>query len=246
MRLDNLTDPVLLWDTFKRETDAAQYTIGVRPRAIQSFISQEILETTDACLAARPTGDREIHRSHVRKTRSLFRRDKEQFIRSLAEEVEGHFLVNDLHPAAVQERWAEYFEQLYQVDPPTVNLDAGSAEIPLPDPPISEDPPFLTEIRGTISKLKSGKAAGYTRDHLLSHQRLEQSGFTPGKPTIDRILALRVIVKGRCEFGCGLLAAYIDLKKAFDTVHRESLWEILRLKGIPMRIIGHSKPVYWY
>ena len=63
-------------------------------------------------------------------------------------------------PVAVRGRWAEYFEQLYQVDPPTVNLDAGSVEIPLPDPPISEDPPSLTEVRGAISKLKSGKAAG--------------------------------------------------------------------------------------
>ena len=63
-------------------------------------------------------------------------------------------------PVAVWERWAEYFEQLYQVDPPTVNLDAGSAEIPLPDPPISEDDPSLTEVRGAISKLNSGKVVG--------------------------------------------------------------------------------------
>ncbi|XP_069983535.1 uncharacterized protein [Penaeus vannamei] len=189
-RLDSLTDPVLLWDTFKREMlDAAQDMIGVRLRAIQNFISQETLEATDACRAARLTGDRELHRS-VRRTRSLLVRDKEQFIRSLAEEVEGHFIVNDLCPAyqalrklnskpssqttavrlvsgqivsdpvAVREHWAEYFEQLYQVDPPAVNLDAQSAETPLPDPPISEDPPSLTEVRGAISKLKSGKAAG--------------------------------------------------------------------------------------
>ena len=31
------------------------------------------------------------------------------------------------------------------------------------------------------------------RDHLLRHQRPEQSGFTPGKSTIDRILPLRVV-----------------------------------------------------
>ena len=49
---------------------------------------------------------------------------------------------------------------MYQVDPPTVNLDAGSAEIPLPDPPICDDSSSLTEVRRAISKLKSGKAAG--------------------------------------------------------------------------------------
>ena len=33
------------------------------------------------------------------------------------------------------------------------------------------------------------------RTHLLKHQRPEQSGFTPGKSTTDRILALRVLVE---------------------------------------------------
>ncbi|XP_069981048.1 uncharacterized protein [Penaeus vannamei] len=240
--LQDLTDPALLWDTFKHETlDAAQDTIDVCPRAIQNFISQETLEAMDACRAARLTGDWEFHHSHVRRTRSLLRKDKEQFIRSLAKEVEGHFLVNDLPPAyqalrkpnskpsfkatavclvsgqiisdtvAVRICWAEYFEQLYQVDPPAVNVDARSAEITLPDPPISEDPPSLTEVLAHMLLRR-------IRDQLLRHQRLEQSGYTPRKSTIDCILMLRVIVERRREFGHGLLAAYIDLKKAFDTV----------------------------
>ncbi|XP_069971356.1 uncharacterized protein [Penaeus vannamei] len=71
------------------------------------------------------------------------------------------------------------------------------------------------------------------KDHLLRHQRPEQSGFIHGKPTIKHILVLRVIV----EFGRGLPAPYIDLKMAFNMVHQESLLEILRLRGIPKRII---------
>ncbi|XP_069970989.1 uncharacterized protein [Penaeus vannamei] len=144
-----------------------------------------------------------------------------------------------------------------------MNLDAGSTVILLPDPPISEHPPSLTEVRGAVSKLRSGKAAElfkaggepmarglhavlaaiwhipgkvlahillrHIRDHLLRHQIPEQPGFTPGESTIDHIL--RVIVER------GLLAAYIDLEKTFNTVHWESLWEILRLRGIPTRII---------
>ncbi|XP_069983757.1 uncharacterized protein [Penaeus vannamei] len=77
-----------------------------------------------------------------------------------------------------------------------------------------------------------------TRNHLMWHQRPEQSGFTPGKSTIDHILALRVTVERHRELGRGLLAAYIDLKKSINMVHWESLWEILRLRGIPTRIIG--------
>ena len=61
------------------------------------------------------------------------------------------------------------------------------------------------------------------RTHLLKHQRLEPSGFTPGKSTTDRILALYVLVERRRELRQGMLAAYVDLKKAFDSVHRETL-----------------------
>ena len=75
------------------------------------------------------------------------------------------------------------------------------------------------------------------RTHLLKHQRPEQSGFTPGKSTTDNILALRVLVERRREFRQRVLAAYIDLKKAFDSVDRETLWDPLRLHGIPARII---------
>ena len=34
-----------------------------------------------------------------------------------------------------------------------------------------------------------------------------------------------------------MLAAY-GLKKAFDSVHRETLWDLLHLRGIPARIIA--------
>ena len=35
-----------------------------------------------------------------------------------------------------------------------------------------------------------------------------------------------------------MLAIYVDLKKAFDSVHREALWDLLRLCGISALIIS--------
>ena len=57
--------------------------------------------------------------------------------------------------------------------------------------------------------------------HLLEHQHPEQSGFTPKRSTIDRILALRVLTKRRQELRQGLLAAYVDLCNAFNSVNRD-------------------------
>ena len=82
------------------------------------------------------------------------------------------------------------------------------------------------------------------RQQLLAHQRPEQSGFTPKRSTVDRILALRLLIERRREFDRGLLAAYIDFKKAFDSVSRESLWRILELRGIPPTLVNLIASLY--
>ena len=83
------------------------------------------------------------------------------------------------------------------------------------------------------------------RSHLLKYQRPEQSGFTPDKSTTDRILALTILVECQREFWQELLAANIDLKKAFDSVHRKALWDLLGLRGIPAGIIGLLSGLYF-
>lgn len=68
--------------------------------------------------------------------------------------------------------------------------------------------------------------------HLLKLQRLEDSGFMPGKPIIDLIIAPRVLVERRHEFRQGIFAFYNDIKKAFDSLHLETLWELLRQRWV--------------
>ena len=68
------------------------------------------------------------------------------------------------------------------------------------------------------------------RLHLLVYQRPEQSAFTSKKSTVDRILALQVLIERRREFHRPFY--YIDFRKVFDSVHWGTLWELLRLRGI--------------
>ena len=56
-----------------------------------------------------------------------------------------------------------------------------------------------------------------------TNKRHEQSGFTPKKSTVGRILALRVLNERLRDFHTRLLAAYVDLRKAFDSVNRDVL-----------------------
>ena len=78
----------------------------------------------------------------------------------------------------------------------------------------------------SISQIDRLLIRGHTmwiRSHLVKYQRPEQPGFTPGKSTTNRILALCIVLKHRHEFRQGMLAASVNLKKVFDSVHREAL-----------------------
>ena len=350
--LGSLEDPVELWDTFKRETlQAAKDCIGERPRSRSGFASEETLECIEESRTARLSGNRDRHRALARRTRTLLRRDKERYVRNLAEEVEENLNANNLRPAframkklrskskpqvsairavdghlisdidGQRARWAEYFEQLYTADPPTGQLQLAGLGTLDADPPIDVAVPSLAEVREAVARLRGGGAPGVCnisaellkaggeamihglhtvltavwhsgtvppdwkrglvvpiwkgkgsrqdccnyrgitllsvpgkvlahlllmriRGHLLEHQRHEQSGFTPGKSTTDRILALRVLVERRREFRQGFFAAYVDLKKAFDSVHREALWDLLGFRGIPAAILGLLVALY--
>ncbi|KAG0717242.1 Retrovirus-related Pol polyprotein from type-1 retrotransposable element R2 [Chionoecetes opilio] len=57
-------------------------------------------------------------------------------------------------------RWAEYFGQLFTVDPPTEQLHTTGLQAVDADPPIDETAPSLDEVREAVAKLKGGKAAG--------------------------------------------------------------------------------------
>ena len=55
---------------------------------------------------------------------------------------------------------------------------------------------------------------------------------------IDRILAFQVLTKCSREFRQGLLAAYIDLCKAFHSVNKDALWTILGLRGVQPKLFN--------
>ena len=59
---------------------------------------------------------------------------------------------------------------------------------------------------------------------LLTDRRPQQSGFTTGRSTADAVLALRLLAVIHREIGRPLDVVYIDLKAAFDSVDRATLW----------------------
>ena len=65
-----------------------------------------------------------------------------------------------------------------------------------------------------------------------------QCGFRSNRGTVDIIFMLRQIQEKFREKNMGLYAAFVDLTKAFDTVSRDGLWEILALLGCPPKFLN--------
>ena len=133
---------------------------------------------------------RDQYRALSRKTRTILKRDKEWYVRNLAENAEGHLRANDLKPAyrALEKlrskstfrmnasrtadgclvsdadgqmaRWAEYFEQLFKVNPPSGQLQTPGLQVMDANPPINQAAPSIDEVKEAVAKLRVGKAAG--------------------------------------------------------------------------------------
>jgi len=60
-----------------------------------------------------------------------------------------------------------------------------------------------------------------------------QCGFRRGRSTIDMIFVARLLQEKCREQNHDLYLVFIDLTKAFNTVNRDLLWQILRKFGCP-------------
>ena len=63
--------------------------------------------------------------------------------------------------------------------------------------------------------------------------RKEQAGFRKGRSAIEQIFALRNIVEQAVKWNSNLYLCFVDYEKAFDSIHRSTLWKIMRCYGKP-------------
>ena len=66
---------------------------------------------------------------------------------------------------------------------------------------------------------------------------MNQNGFREGRFTIAQILALRRIMEEAQINHIPAVLDFVDFRKAFDSVSRERLFDILAACGVPQEII---------
>ena len=74
--------------------------------------------------------------------------------------------------------------------------------------------------------------------------RNNQNGFRGGRSTISQILALRRIIEEMKRLDKDFTICFVDFRKAFDSINREVMFNILPLYGIPQPIIAAIKALY--
>ena len=74
--------------------------------------------------------------------------------------------------------------------------------------------------------------------------RINQNGFRQKRTTVGQILALRRLLEGVKDKNLSCIMTFIDFRKAFDSIHRGKLMNILRAYGIPEKIVSAIAATY--
>jgi hypothetical protein len=92
---------------------------------------------------------------------------------------------------------------------------------------------LLSMLRKILALILAGDLLPYIEPGFLEYQ----CGFRPQRSCADQIFALRVLSEVSVEQQQRLYVAYVDLRKAFDSVDRRALWVLLRRRGVPEQLI---------
>lgn len=75
-------------------------------------------------------------------------------------------------------------------------------------------------------------------------QPVEQAGFRSGFSTLDHIQALEQVIEKYEEFNKPLFLAFIDYRKAFDSISHNAIWESLTSLNINTKYLNILKYIY--
>ena len=64
-----------------------------------------------------------------------------------------------------------------------------------------------------------------------------QAGFLPSKSTIDNIFIARQLCEKYREYDTDSYHLFVDFAQAYDSVHRDSMWNVLRFFLVPEKLV---------
>jgi len=68
-----------------------------------------------------------------------------------------------------------------------------------------------------------------------------QNGFRDGRSVIDNMFELKIIIEKLWKYNQSVEYSFIDFQKAYDSIHRDTLWECMKEFKIPTKLINMCK-----
>lgn len=99
-------------------------------------------------------------------------------------------------------------------------------------------------LQNTVAKLVAQIILDRLSASLEPILRKEQAGFRRGRACTDHVNTLRIIVEQSRELQSPLYLLFVDFEKAFDSIKRDRMWEILAKYGVPTKIINIVRDLY--
>ena len=92
---------------------------------------------------------------------------------------------------------------------------------------------ILSTTYKVLSNILLSKLTPYTEENIGYHH----CGFRRNRSTTDHIICIRQILEKIWEYNKSVHRLFIGFKKAYDSVRREVLYNILIEFGIPMKLV---------
>ena len=82
------------------------------------------------------------------------------------------------------------------------------------------------------------------RNHLCNQLLDAQHGFRPGRGTSNALYTMRRLQELARDFNIPLHGAFVDFRKAFDSINRDVLWQLLAARGVAPKLVALIKDLY--
>jgi len=91
-----------------------------------------------------------------------------------------------------------------------------------------------------LSNIMLGKIKPYIEKFMGDYQ----NGFRYKRSVIDNIFALKITREKLWEYTQSVQYLFIDFQKAYDSIHRATLWECMKEFKLPTKLLICGKHVY--
>ena len=92
-------------------------------------------------------------------------------------------------------------------------------------------------LLSTLYKILSNKHLSRMTPHSNQIIGKYQCGARSNRATVDHKFSIRQILEKKWEYNNEVCQLFIDFKKAYDSIKRESLYDILIKFGVPIKLV---------